>query len=494
LTTETAQSAAPVPSFRCHVADLEATISPYYEAFFEYPGVRGPLAAIREALARHRTLRFSNHYPRRVIPLLQETVACEMYLSDYFPVQGDRIEFDVIETLPVGQLSLLFATGLTDTSRISNPRIFVREDILRASAGDADPLRKGFATYAEEIRHSVEALWRNRVGYLTSSQQDLFTRRELATPEAWPTHETYDASFLPQILGESGAHLMDYVRYRHDRYGKGSDYSWDYFVDMVVRNGSVTLCQTDAHRPAQAVDEVILQKLNLWNWTRQMLPTLARRFNQFFILSVPDRGMPVSESTLRCWQELHDLSYVVGGLFHSGLEPSRLRSEVLSAGILARRLNNDLLSDGLGIENEEGCRDTLDVLERVSEELGSMERDVDPQYVLRVKQSMWRLLRPAGKALNRGSALRAVVQEIDALKDLPSFYGALLRKSQDALKNVLRTKPTDRQARILLHGLVRQITAEARALGLPIPLQATGFQLDPHRESKDQEAAGHLAA
>jgi len=494
LTTETGPSAHPKSDPRSNIENLEESIGRYYEDFFNCPDVRGSLAGIRDALDMHGSLRFSDRYSGSIIPLIQETVAWEMYLCGYSPGERDRIEFDVIETLPVGQLSLMFATGLTDTSRISNPRIFVREDLLKTPARNTDPLGKAFDTYAEEIRHSVEALWRNRVGYLTSSQQAQLNRGRLTLPMDWPAQGYCDASFVPQILGESGAHLMDYVRYGQDRYGKGNDYTWDYFVDPVVCNGSVTLCQTDAHRPAQAVDRVILQKLNLWNTTGQLLPTLARRFNQFFILSTPERRKPVSESTLRSWQELHDLPYVVGGLFHRGLEPSPLRAEVLRARLLTRKLHDDLLADGLRIENERVYQDTLEMLEQVSEELGSMERGLGPDYLLRVKQSMWRFVRHIGKALNRDSALKAGVEEIDAFKELPSFYGALMLKTRDAARNVLRIKPTDRETRMLLHALAQEVTAEAKALGLPIHFHGRLFGTDALGEPPDKDAPGHLAA
>jgi hypothetical protein len=287
---------------------------------------------------------------------------------------------------------------------------------------------------------------------------------------------------------------MDHVRYGQDRYGKGSDYGWDYFVDPVVRNGSVTLCQTDAHRPAQAVDKVILKKLNLWNPTGLLLSTLARRFHQFFILSTPKRRKPISESTLRSWQDLHNLPYVVGGVFHRGLEPSRLRTEVLRARILTRKLHDEMLSDGLRIEKERVYQDTLEFLEQVSDELGSIERGTGPDYLLRVKQAMWRLLRPIGKALNRDSALKAGIEEIEALEDLSSFYGALLRKTREAARNVLRTKPADTETRMLLHGLAQGVMAEAKALGLPIRFHERIFDADALGEPPYPDAPGHLAA
>lgn len=457
------------PSDRFHVESLAEAIGRHYEDFFDYPDVQAPLAAIREALAKMGSLQFSDRYPARVIPLIQETVAWEMCLWGYFPGQRDRIEFGVIDALPMGShLNLMFATGLTDTSRISHPRVFVREDILRSSAGDTDPVLSGFDTYAEEIRHSIEALWRNRIGYLTSSQQAMRNSGKLTLPIGWPVQGYYAGSFVPQILGESGSHLIDYVRYGNDRYGNGSDYHWDYFVDLVVPNGSVTLCQTDAHRPAQAVDRVIRQKLNLWTTMGHLPPTLARRIHQFFIFSVPERKKPVSESTLRTWQELHELPYVVGGLFDRDLPASCLRSEVLRARILTRQLHDNLVSDGLRIGNELVYPQTMKRLQRVSEELAFRRSGLNPEYVLGVKQSMWRLLRYAGKELSRGSALRAIVQEIDALEDLPSFYRALLGKIQAALKHVRHAKPADRRTRMLLHALLQGILSEATQSGLPL--------------------------
>jgi hypothetical protein len=461
---------------RFDVESLAESIARYYEDFVNYPDVRGPLATIRNVLAQNGSLQFSDRYPGRVIPLIQEIVAWEMYLCDYFPGQVDRIELGVIEALPMGSLNLMFATGLTDTSRISNPRVFVREDILRSYAGDTDPILKGFDTYAEEIRHSIEALWRNRIGYLTSSQQAMRNRGRLAFPIGWPLQGYCAGSFVPQILGESGSHLIDYVRYGHDRYGNGNDYNWDYFVDLVVPNGSVTLCQTDAHRPAQAVDRVVRRKLNLWTTAGNLLPTLARRIHQFFILSSPERKKPVSESTLRSWQELHDLPYVVGGLFDRGLAPSRFRSEVLRAGILTRKLHDNLVSDGLRIENGRVYQETLKSLDRVSKELASLRSGLDLEYVLAVKQSMWHLLRYAGKELNRGSALQAIVEEIDALEDLPSFYRALLAKIRDAHTSVLHTNPADSETRMLLHALFQGILSEAGQSGLPMDFHRSGFR------------------
>lgn len=464
LTTETAVPVRREPERRFDVESPSEYIGRYYRDFLYTSDVRGPLAAIRDALARHGSLRFSEHYPDPVIPLVEETVAWEMLLCDYFPGEQDRIEFGVIDLFPEDQLHLMFATGLTDTGGISHPRVFVREDILRASASDPGPSWKGFDTYAEEIRHGVEALWRNRVGYLTSGQQAMLNRGRLTIPADWPEPASRDASFVTQILGESSAHLMDYARYGHDRYGKGSDYNRDYYVDLVVRHPSITLCQTDAHRPAQALDRLIRKRIDLWTPRGRLLPLLARRIHQYFILSNPRRQRRLSESTLRCWQDLHDLPYAVGGLFHTGLEPPRLRGEVVRAAFLMRKLYNGLLSDGVRMEDERVYRDTLEVLGRISEELRSVEGSLDTAYVLRVKQSMWRLLHLFGKALNQGSALRAVAEEIDGLQDLPSFYGALLRKVQDAAKNALLKRPSDWDTRILLHGLIRRITSEARAL------------------------------
>ncbi len=461
-------------------------IATYYEDFFHVKNVQGRLVRIRQELARHGSLRFSARYPRELIPLIQETVAWEMLLCDYSPGSRDRIEFGVIEALPVGQLNLMFATGLTDTGRISNPRIFIREDILTASARGTEAVLAGFDTYAEEIRHSVEALWRNRIGYLTSGQQGMLNRETLELPQGWPVPGYCEGSFVNQILGESIAHLMDFVRYGHENYGKGKDYNWNYFVDPVVRHASITLCQTDAHRPAQAVDAVIRNKLTRWSAPRRfLLPTIARRLSQFLILWVPARVDPVAESPLRSWQALHDLPFVVGGLFDRALTPQRLRSELVRAATLLKQLRDELASEGLRMEEGGIYESSLEELARISEGLGSGESGLDGNALLQVKQYVWRALRYASRALNRGSALRAVVEEIDELEDLPSFYAALLGKIRVAARSiqVAGGREGDERRR-LLQNLVRGIVVEVAGLGLDLHGEST--------TNKEEEAGPSL--
>lgn len=456
-------------------------IATYYRDFFDREAVEGRLVRISEELARHGSLRFSADYPGELIPLIEETVAWEMLLCDYSPGPRDRIEFGMIEALPVAQLNLMFATGLTDTARISNPRIFIREDILASHAHGKDRVLAGFDTYAEEIRHSVEALWRNRIGYLTSGQQGMVNRGTLEVPRGWPVPDYCEGSFITQILGESIAHLMDFVRYRHESYGKVNDYNWDYFVDLVVRHASITLCQTDAHRPAQAVDAAIRNKLNRWTASRRfLLPTLARRLSQFLLLRVPERVEPVSESPLRSWQALHDLPFVVGGLFDRALTPQRLRSELNRAVSLLKQLRDELASEGLRMEDNGSYENTLKKLARISAGLGSGKAGQDGNDLLQVKQHVWHALRYAGRALNRGSALRAVVEEMEELEDLPSFYAALLGKIRAAARSAQVAAPDDDDGRRLLQDLFRRIRIEAAGQGLRLQKEST--------KNKEEEA------
>ena len=198
---------------------------------------------------------------------------------------------------------------------------------------------------------------------------------------------------------------MDYVRYRHESYGKVKDYNWDYFVDPVVRHASISLCQTDAHRPAQAVDAVIRNSLSRWTASRRfLLPTLARRISQFLLLWVPERVDPVSESPIRSWQALHDLPFVVGGLFDRRLTPQRLLSELFRAMTLLEKLRDDLASEGLRMEDRGIYERTLKELARISEGLGSGKSGLDGHDLLHVKQHVWRALRYAGRALSRPRA------------------------------------------------------------------------------------------
>jgi hypothetical protein len=87
-----------------------------------------------------------------------------------------------------------------------------------------------------------------------------------------------------------------------------------------------------------------------------------------------------------------------------------------------------------------------------------------------------------------------VVEEIDALKDLASFYEALLRKTRHAMKNVMRMKPADRATLTLLYALLKGITSEAEAMGLPIHFHGTVFNAEAHGQPPDPAKTGHLAA
>jgi hypothetical protein len=144
-----------------------------------------------------------------------------------------------------------------------------------------------------------------------------------------------------------------------------------------------------------------------------------------------------------------------------------------------------MIFDGLSVENSEALEKTMALLESVSKELATRETRLDWDYVLKVKQSLWHSLRYAGKELNKGSALQAQVEEIDALEDLESFYGALSGKIRAAQRNVLRTNPGDREGRMLLRDLFRQIMTEARSLNLQVNLQESIC----HAEARDQSSA-----